>query len=272
MTGFTYFGGIDFSGAKEPLANLWTAVGREEEGRLRIVALCPHAFRADLRGYVAGGWRAHAGADAGARILWGADFPFGLPTEAARRLLGAERAPTWPALAAWVADRPADEVRAALPEHHRALRHTDRTAGAMAPLDLRLYRQTVEGLRWLHELREEAQVAVLPQAPDPAAAATLIEAYPSLSLIDLGIRCRRVPSRPGEVRARPAALRPWLTFENASTEAVAVTLEDAWDATLACLTAWLARADLQQPQRLAGDSPDALEAEGWIYRAPAALG
>ena len=31
MTGFTYFGGIDFSGAKEPLANLWTAVGREEE-------------------------------------------------------------------------------------------------------------------------------------------------------------------------------------------------------------------------------------------------
>ena len=53
---------------------------------------------------------------------------------------------------------------------------------------------------------------------------------------------------------------------------IAVTLEDAWDATVACLTAWLARDDLHQPFR-ATDHPRAtLELEGWIYRPPATLG
>lgn len=269
MSHFHYYGGIDFSGAKEPLSNLWSAVGREDEDRLRIVALCPHAFRLDLAHYVAGGWRKHAGAAEDAPVLWGADFPFGLPAEAVATLEDGKRG--WSELAAWVADRPADEVRGAFPEHQKAPRRTD-TGGAIAPLDLRLYKQTVEGLRWLHELRETAEVSIVPQAPDPGARTTLIEVYPSGTIADLGIRCRRAPSRPGEVRARPAALRPYLSFAEPTLEAVAVTLEDAWDAVIACLTAFLARHDLEQPFRLRPGERDVLEREGWIYRVPAALG
>ncbi|HEV2146756.1 MAG TPA: DUF429 domain-containing protein [Longimicrobiaceae bacterium] len=265
---FDYFGGIDFSGAKEPLSNLWSAVGRERDGKLQVVSLCPHAFRQDLAHHVSGGWRKPVEAGEDAPILWGADFPFGLPADAAAALTGGPAG--WEATAAWVADRPADEVRSALPEHHKAPRRTD-TGGAMAPLDLRLYRQTVEGIRWLHELREADEVSILPQAPHPRARTTLIEVYPSGTVTDLGIRCKRAPSRPGEVRARPAALRPYLTFADPGLEAVAVTLEDAWDAVIACLTAYLARHDLEQPFRIHPTERGTIEREGWIYRAPAAL-
>ncbi|MBV9774569.1 MAG: hypothetical protein JO040_11500, partial [Gemmatimonadetes bacterium] len=111
----------------------------------------------------------------------------------------------------------------------------------------------------------------LPQAPRPGAPTTLVEVYPSVTLTDLGIRCRRTPSRPGEVRARPAALRPYLTFAHPCLEATAVALEDAWDAVLACLTTFLVRNDLEQPFRVHPQQRATLEREGWIYRVPQAL-
>ncbi|MDQ3556340.1 MAG: hypothetical protein M3409_06145, partial [Gemmatimonadota bacterium] len=194
---------------------------------------------------------------------------FGLPAEAADAMLGREA--SWAETIAWVADRPPDEVRDAAPGFHKTPRRTD-AGGAMAPLDPRLYKQTVEGLRCLHEIRAAAEVAVLPQAPRPGAAITLIEVYPSATATDLGIRCRRAPSRPGEVRARPRALHTWLDFADPSLEAIAVSLEDAWDATLACLTAWLARDDLEQPRRVGRTPEPLLQREGWIFRPPAAVG
>ena len=265
MPDFRYFGGIDFSGAKEPLSNLWSAVGRENGGKLEIIALRPHAFRADLRGYVADGWRASVGAG-DAPILWGADFPFGLPSAAAAHLC--EASADWGAFIAWTADRPADEVRDALPESLRTPRATD-TGGAMDPMNIRLYRQTLEGIRWLHELRESGQVCIHPQAPEADTATTLIEVYPSATVRDLGLRCGRTPRRPGEHRARVAALHTWLRFADSSLEAAAVVLEDAWDAVIACLTAWLARDDLEQPFR--AGAPDLVRREGWIYRPPAVI-
>lgn len=265
---FAYFGGIDFSGAKEPLANLWTAVGREEGGKLHILSLRPHAFRADLAGFLTEGWRGVADAAGEARILWGVDFACGLPAAAAKHLLDGRA--DWPALLAWVADRPPDEVRDGVPDELRTPRLTD-AGGGLPPFDMRLYRQTVEGLRWLHELREEAEVAVAPQAPDGDAATLLIEVSPSFTTQDLGLPRRRAPSRPGEVRARAAALRTFLSFADSGCEAIAVTLEDAWDAVLCCLTAWLARDDLDQPFRTGRDR-EAIRLEGWIYRPPAALG
>ncbi|HYJ79058.1 MAG TPA: DUF429 domain-containing protein, partial [Longimicrobiaceae bacterium] len=202
-------------------------------------------------------------------VLWGADFPFGLPEAAARRLAG-EREPAWAPLAAWIADRPADEVRAPLMDLQKGLRRCD-TGGALPPFDLRLYRQTAEGIRWLHELREEAEVSILPQAPRADARTVLIEVYPTGAAKELGIRGGRVPSRPGEIRARPAALRPFLAFGHPSLEAAACTLEDARDACIACLVAYLCRDDLDQPRRLARAPADLLALEGWIYRPPAAL-
>ena len=86
--GFAYVGGIDFSGAKEPLSNLWSAVGREQHGKLHVLALCPHAFRQDLAHHVGGGWRKLLKAEDDAAILWGADFPFGLPGDAVSTLEG----------------------------------------------------------------------------------------------------------------------------------------------------------------------------------------
>ena len=269
MSGFDYFGGIDFSGAKEPLSNLWAAVGTEREGKLHVLALCPLPFREDLRGYVAEHWRRHAGAEDGATILWGADFPFGLPRAAAERISG-DRPSAWAPLAGWVADRPPDEIRAPLMDLQKGLRACD-TGGAMAPLDMRLYKQTLEGMRWLHELRDGADVSILPLAPKTGASTTLIEVYPSGAVKDLGIKGSRVPSRPGEVRARPVALRPWLTFAHPSLEAIACTLEDARDACIAALVAFLCRDDLDQPSRLSRVPEDALALEGWIYRPPAAL-
>ena len=270
MTAFRYFGGIDFSGAKEPLSNLWTALGEERDGKVHVLSLCPHPFRADLAAFVAGGWRKHVGADDGAAVLWGADFPFGVPAEVARRVAG-DRKPSWAGLAAWVADRPADEVKDAVPDLLKTLRVCD-TGGALAPFDLRLYRQTVEGIRWLHGLRDEADVSILPAAPCDGAATTVIEVYPSGTVKDLGIKGSRVPMRAGEVRARPAALRTFLTFDHPSLEAIAATLEDARDACLACLTAFLCRDDLAQPFRLGRVPEETVRLEGWIYRAPQVLG
>jgi hypothetical protein len=266
---FRYFGGIDFSGAKEPLSNLWTAVGEERDGRLVVASLCPHPFRADLAHFVGGGWRGEVGADGEAPVLWGADFPFGLPAGAAERMDGV-RERSWRGVAAWVADRPADEVKEALAEIVTERRATD-TGGAMAPLFKHIYRQTVEGIRFLYELREESEVSVLPVAPRAGARTTLIEVYPSGTVKDLGIKGARVPSRPGEVRARPAALRPFLDFAHPSLARAACTLEDARDAVLACLTAFLCRDDPDQPFRAGRVPRGTVELEGWIYRAPAAL-
>lgn len=264
-----WFGGVDFSGAREPLGNLWTAMGREEEGKLHITSLRPHAFRADLAAFVAEGWRESAGAAADDGILWGVDFSCGLPTAAARHLLG--DGVDWGSLIAWVADRPADEVRDALPDGARGPRLTD-VAGMLAPLDMRTYRQTVEGLRWLHALGEESEVVVRPQRQPDGSSCQLIEVNPSVTAQDLGLPRRRAPSRPGEYRARAAALRTFLTFADPGDGMIAVTLEDAWDATLSCLTAWIARDDLEQPFRTTQHPREVIELEGWVYRSPAALG
>jgi hypothetical protein len=264
--GFSAFGGIDFSGAREPLANLWTAVGLEEDGRLRITSLRPHAYRADLAAYVAAGWQGDANLEG--RTLWGADFPFGIPVEVAE-VLGAGS--SWSKYLGWVADRPADEVREASGPAVRTPRLTD-AGGALAPLDLRLYKQTVEGLRWLNSLREDSDdISVCPQSSVEGAKTTIIEVYPSATVRDLGLPRRRNPGRPGEIRARIAALRPYLEFSTADAAATAVTLEDAWDATIACLSAFLCRDDLDQPTRINGSAWERIRDEGWIYRAPAAL-
>ena len=73
------------------------------------------------------------------------------------------------------------------------------------------------------------------------------------------------------MRSRPAALKPFMTFAHPSLEACACTLEDARDACIACLVAFLCRGDLDQPYRLGPVSPELLALEGWIYRPPAAL-
>lgn len=265
---FRYFGGIDFSGAREPLSNLWSAVGEDLDGRLRIHSLRPHAYRADLGTFVSGGWRetVSEGGEGGGRILWGADFPFGLPAEVCGAI--GVTGP-WSEVLAWVADRLADEVKAAAGDTIRTPRKAD-TGGALAPLDLRLYKQTVEGLRWLHELREESEVGVYPQAPD-ATETVLIEVYPSVSVRDLNLPRRRSPNRPGQIRARVAAFKPYLEFATPEIATIAVTLEDAWDATIACLTAFLCRDALDQPESTAPGSIERIRREGWIYRAPAAL-
>ena len=264
---FRYFGGIDFSGAKEPLANLWTAVGREGDDKLEIMSLLPHAYRLDLAAFVSAGWRPAVEADGDAAILWGVDFPLSLPGTAASHLLGGSR--DWPALLAWVADRPADEVRDAVPDWMRTPRCTDQGLGP-GPFDLRLYKQAVEGIRWLHELREESDVRVRPQDPE-VGACTLIEVSPQASMQELGLPRRRAPGRPGEIRARAAALRTFVRFADPANETIAVTLEDAWDAMVCCLTAYLTRDDLDQPFRVSNQPRAVIEAEGWIYRAPATL-
>src|SRR5690606_32120869 len=166
-------------------------------------------------------------------------------------------------------DRPADEVRDAVPAELREPRRADR-GSPTAPFDNRNYRQTVEGLRWLHELREEheAVVAPLEVAESPC---RLVEVSPQVTTVDLGLPRRRSPSRPGEVRARAAALRTFVAFGHGEAEALAVTLEDAWDAVLCALTAWLVRDDLDQPFRTGGGDPESIALEGWIYRPPAAL-
>ena len=265
-SGFEYFGGIDFSGAREPLSNLWSAIGEEREGRLCIVELRPHAFRADLASYILGGWRNDEAESTGA-ILFGASFPFGLPAEVCG-VLGAGA--TWAEVVAWVADRPPDEVREGAGELARTPRRAD-TGGAIAPLDSRQYKQTVEGMRWLATLLEEGGVSVHPQAADGAAATSLVEVHTAGTAQELGLPRRRTPSRPGETRARAAALRTFTGFADQNLEALATTLEDAWDATIACVTAYQCRDDLAQPFRAMPLETERLRHEGWIYRPPAAL-
>ncbi len=281
---FTHFGGIDFSGAREPLANLWSAVGVESGGKLCIHSVRPHAFRKDLARYVLDGWRTVGGSGAthradgpreegdqstvsdDHRVLWGADFPFGLPTGFGA-LTGAGE--SWSSILDWIADRAPDEVRQVAGDMARTPRATD-TGGALPPLDMRLYKQTVEGSRWLQGLREETEIRVEPLAPSSAPVA-LIEVYPSATVIDLGLPRRRTPSRPSEIRARAAALRTFMEFASPDCESLVVTLEDAWDAAIACLTAFLCRDDLGQPFRLGSHAHAAIRREGWIYRPPGAV-
>ena len=269
MTGFGYFGGIDFSGAKEPLANLWSAVGQPRDGKLHVLALQPHPFRADLGSYVAGGWRRQLSVGDDARILWGADFPFALPAAASAEICGAKPA-RWAAVAAWVADRPADEIRDAFPALGKTMRASD-PQGAMAPFDLRLYKQTAAGIRWLHELRDAADVSLLPVAPNADAPTTVIEVYPSATHKDLGFKFGKSVSKPAEAKARGAALRTFATFAHPSLELTACTLEDAWDAVLACLTACRVADHLDQPFGTGRPGPETVALEGWVYRIPEAM-
>ncbi|HET7274116.1 MAG TPA: hypothetical protein VFI91_02990 [Longimicrobiaceae bacterium] len=267
---FSFFGGIDFSGAKEPLSNLWSAIGREDDGKLRIVSLRPHAYRADLCSYVAVGWRDGVGRDDD-KILWGGGFPFGLPAAAVPAMSMRSGGPdSWRDTLAWVADRPADEVRDTIPPDSHQPRATD-APGTPGPLDNRVYKVAVEGMRWLHQLQDESDVAVHPQAPDPTSSTTLIEVSSPITAHEVGFPRRRSPARPGEFRARAAALRTLVRFSDPCYEAAAVNLEDAWDATIACVSAWLARDDLDQPFRVAGVAREIVEIEGWTYRPPASV-
>lgn len=261
MPSFSFFGGVDFSGAREPLSNLWSAVGRAQGDRLEIVDLRPHAFREDLGGFVAEGWREFVPGEG--PILWGVDFPFGVPLEFCQRI---GESADWRRAIRWVADRPPDEVRNEAADLQKTGRATD-FGGAMAPLDLRLYKQTVEGLSWLYELVEEKGVSILPQKPGKSDTA-LIEVYPSDAARELGLPRRRSPGKPGERKARAAGLRTYVDFANPGIEALAVTLEDAWDATIACICAFLCRNDLEQPARARPGDADRIGMEGWIYRVP----
>lgn len=267
-----FFGGIDFSGAREPLSNLWTAVGREEDGHLLILSVRPHAFRQDLCAFVADGWRAAVAADVDDAVLWGADFPFGIPARAAAHLGIAETGGRgWVKLMQWIADRPADEVRDAVPEALRGFRLTD-FGGASSPFDLKLYRQTVEGIRWLQQLGDTADLTIHPQTGGRRTDITMVEVHPAATARELGLPRRRAPSRPGEARARAAALRTFVRFAEDDAEAAVVSMEDAWDATVACITAWLVRDDLDQPFRATDQPRETIELEGWIYRPPASIG
>ncbi len=263
---FRYFGGLDFSGAREPLDNLWAAFGEERDGKLHVLSLRPLPFRADASEYLVSGWRTECGADAGARVLWGCDFPFALP-QAATVIAGAR---TWDESVRWLAERDLAAVTETLEATRKLRRKCDEAAGALPPLDLRTAAQTVCGARFLFELTRDHGVAVAPQARRDDAATTLIEVYPSGTAKDIGIKGGRKPKRAGEVAARCAGLRQYASFDHPSIEAAAAALEDARDAVLACVTAYLVRADLQQHQR--GGIEDATTAlEGWIYRHPAAV-
>jgi hypothetical protein len=268
LEAFSHFGGLDFSGAKEPLSNLWTAVGVARDERLHVLDLRPHAFRLDAMDFVVNGWRRVAGADTNARCLWGCDFPFCVPADLARQLCGGEA--TWQDLSKWVASNPQDDLSYWIETYGSTKRSIDAGA-AMAPLNTRLQKQTVEGLRMLARLTQECGAAVQPQAPQDNAPSTLIEVYPSQTAIDLNLLGRK-PNRKSQVRARASSLEPYLSFDHPAMEATAVTLEDAWDAVLACLTAYLVREDLDQPYR-AGNAPrEMVMLEGWIYRHPQVVG
>jgi hypothetical protein len=268
LSTFSHFGGLDFSGAKEPLSNLWTAVGVERDGRMHVLDLRPHAFRNDAMEFVVGGWRQVVNAGDASRCLWGCDFPFCLPVELVRQLVQGE--PTWQRLATWIAGNPQDDLSSWTATFGNTKRAVD-TGSAMPPLNTRLHKQTVEGLRLLSRLTQEHGAAVYPQAPREAAASTFIEVYPSQTALDLNLLGRK-PNRKGQVRARASSLEPYLSFDHPAMEAAAVTLEDAWDAVLACLTAYLVREDLDQPRRVRGVPSEAVNVEGWIYRHPQVVG
>ncbi len=285
MSEFTFYGGVDFSGAKPPLSNIWTAVGivapaddgAEDGDRLQILDLRPHAYREDLAAFIGEGAAALGDLstlptlpDSGPPALWGMDYPFSLGDGVARAIL-----PDWdgtwrdslPRLTALLPD----ELKAVAQPHQKTRRAID-TGSAKAPLDLRLIRQTHEGLRLLETLMTDAGATVLPfQDASAPAGPTLIEVYPTLTARDLGITGRR-PARPGDAAARPQKLAPHLSFAHPSMAASAAALEDAWDAVLACLTAFLVRNDLDQPFRVGSHPPEVIRNEGWIYRHPQMAG
>jgi len=267
MSEQTYVAGLDFSGARGALSNLWSCVGEPRDGKLHVLSLRPHAFRPDAADYLAGGWRGEVGAPDEAPLLAGLDFPFGIPEPAARLMLGDGH--DFTALNRHIAERSPDDIVEAAPDHRKTPRACDAICGnAMAPLDLRLYKQTCEGARFLHELLSRPGTQVLPQAPRAGATLTLIEVYPSVTAPDVGIKAPRKPKAPGEHRSRPAALSHYLRFAHPALQATAITLEDAWDATLACLAAALVRDDLDQPARVGTIDPRLRMREGWIYRHP----
>jgi len=267
MPSHAYFAGLDFSGARGTLANLWTCVGEPRGDRLHVISLRPHPFRLDAAAYLLNGWRDEVDASSDATLLAGLDFPLSLPSDAVQRAMGESLG--FSAVNKLLASRSADEVAALFAEDRKTPRQCDART-AMAPLDLRVYKQTVEGARFIHELLETGEAEVLPMQPIAGASLSLIEVYPSVTSTDLGIKAPRKPKRPGEVFQRPAALAHYVSFDHPAMQAAAVTLEDAWDAVLACLTAYLVRDDLAQPQRVGKIDETAVQREGWIYRHPQA--
>jgi len=268
---FHAFGGLDFSGAKEPLSNLWTAVGVPANDKLVIIDLRPHAFREDAALWIQGGFKRYLpevldNNQQDIQSLWGFDFPLSLPSQAAENMWP-EWTGHWPELI----DRVSRELPkdfALLAEPYGQTKRACDTGSAMAPLNIRLIKQTHEGLRVIEALRRDAGLRVLPFDSEPGPL-TAIEVYPSQTAKDLGLRGRR-PSRPGDGPARPAQLSPHIDFAHPAIAATCGTIEDAWDAVLACLTAYLVKHNLDQPTQTSNDTPH--NQEGWIYRHPQALG
>ena len=270
MATFTRFIGVDFSGARPPLSNLWAAAGEAGDdgggGRLVIRDLRPLPFREDLRDWLTGRCREAMGWGEDEPVLVGLDFPFALPMEAVEALPGTG---DWPGVVRYLAslEPKLKAVPPPLGAFTGAMRECDRRAGAMSPLNLRLFRQTIEGCRLLHELTTTHRVSIAPQAVTDSPT-TLIEVYPSAAAKDLGIRAGNRPRKPREVFARAAGMEAYVRFEPPQLAAVAAGLEDAWDACLAAVNAFIVRDDLDQPTRK-GD-PARAAVEGWIYRHPEA--
>lgn len=249
MPRFTHVGGLSFSGAREPLSNLWSALGVERGGRLHILDLRPHAYRLDAAAFLLGGWRGCCCERGDARTVWAIDTPLALPRPVAAAVTG-DDAPDWFQTVRRIASLPPDAVRDA--------------AESKPPLDPRSYRRTAEGFRFVDELLREG-VAVSPQATRTDAAATLIEVLPTQTAKDLNLTGRR-PRKVGDAHARTRKLAAYAAFDHPSLEATAATLDAAWDAVLACITAFSVRDHLDQPPHSQAAT------EGWVYRHPEAVG
>jgi hypothetical protein len=267
--GLRMFAGVGYSGdMRDPRDATWLAVAELRDERLKISRL-EATGRHGLHGYLRDPDRSMMNVEA-----IGLDFPFGLPTPFAEKILGGPFPDEgWWALAKRMERMSRPEFLIAIQEFREAegevKRLTDELTGAFSPLhrvNPDLGPMTFHGIRMIAE--DRSRFAVRPF--ETAQGKLLLEVYPGAVIRKLSAAAE-VSGSWSKSRAVLNALmnQGFLPVDLSEPQVRACTASrDALDAVVAARCAALAvltgEVD-KKPDELASGEEDRVRREGWIY-------
>lgn len=264
--------GIDFSGAKDAGSRIWIAAGSVTDEGLHIERCYPAR---DLPGSgkerdrCLGALRRSI-AKAGKAIV-GLDFPFGLP----RDLITYQ---SWESFLLAFPDEYASpgafrqSCREAAPGRELK-RKTDREAKApFSPYNIRLFRQTYYGIRWLlAPLVETSQARVLPMQEPGQEEPWLLEVCPASTLKEEDLYLRYKGSSENHRQARRDILenleRKEVRIQRTELRSTIIgdAGGDALDSVVAAVATYRASRDPAFPKLAGLDDRESYAVEGYIY-------
>jgi hypothetical protein len=266
------FAGVDFSGdMRDPRDATWLSIVELRDDRLRVHRL-DATGRHGLQTYLRDPDSTMANVEA-----IGLDFPFGLPIDFARKLMGGDFPEEgWWALAKRLEKLSRPDYLTAVQEFRdetgESKRHTDEAAQAHSPLhrvNPDLGPMTYHGIRMIAE--DRSRYAVKPF--ESAQGKLLLEVYPGGYVKQLTLPPRPTPDGEGRERRRhilnALGRLDYLPIElDDRVVKHCLSRRDALDAVIAARMAAVAvlTGEVERtPEELAPDAANRVRHEGWIY-------